>query len=85
MEKIYTVICEHRGRETEYTGTLDHLVNEVFGYLLDCGATWSHAKGCVKVNTNPRTGKGLITALNNAVENTQGGCFHRDHYRLKEV
>lgn len=85
MAKTYTVICEHRGRETEYTGTLDHLVNEVFGYTLEAGKSYEWEKGARKVNRNPKSGKGLITALNNAVENTQGGCFHRDHYRLKEV
>lgn len=83
-KKEYTVICHHRGRATEYTGTLDHLIHEVFGYTLEAGASWSWQSGCRKVNTNPKSGKGLVAALNNAVANTQGGCFNQDWYELKE-
>ena len=85
QKKEYTVIKHHRGRVTEYTGTLDYLVHEVFGYTLDCGASWASYEGCRKVNTEPKTGKGLITALTNAVHNTQGGCFEQDWYELKEA
>lgn len=84
-KKEYTVICTHRGRDTEYTGTIDRLVNEVFSYTLECGASWAHERGCVKVNRNPKTGRSLVTALNNAVHNTQGSCFNPDYYTLKEV
>ena len=84
QKKEYTIISHHRGRATEYTGTLEHLVNDVFGYTLEAGASWQHEKGARKVNTNPKSGKGLVAALNNAVENTQGGCYNRDWYELKE-
>lgn len=84
QKKEYTVICHHRGKALEYTGTLEYLIKNVFGYKLECGASWQHEKGARKVNTNPKTGKGLVTALNNAVENIQGGCFNRDRYELKE-
>ena len=83
-KKEYTIICHHRGRETEYTGTIEHLVTKVFGYTLECGASWYGHIGCVKVNTNPKTGKSLVTALNNAVYNTQAACYNRDYYELKE-
>lgn len=82
--KQYTIISHHRGRATEYTGTLEYLIHDVFGYTLEAGKSYEWEKGARKVNTNPKTGKGLVTALNNAVENTQGGCFNRDWYELKE-
>ena len=82
--KQYTIISHHRGRATEYTGTLEHLIHDVFGYTLEAGKSYEWEKGARKVNTNPKTGKGLVTALNNAVENTQGGCYNRDWYELKE-
>lgn len=84
QKKEYTIISHHRGRATEYTGTLEHLINDVFGYTLEAGASWQHEKGARKVNTNPKTARGLVTALNNAVENTQSGCYERDSYELKE-
>lgn len=84
QQKEYTVICHHRGRATEYTGTLEHLIKHVFGYKLTCGASWQHEKGCRKVNTNPKSGKGLVTALNNAAHNIMGSCYEPDWYELKE-
>lgn len=82
--KTYTIICTHRGRETEYTGTVAELTKK-FRYTLECGESWEREKGCKKVNTEPKTIKGLLTALSNAVYNTQGSCFNPDRYRLKEV
>lgn len=82
--KEYTVLCHHRGRVTEYTGTLEHLTTRVFGYTLECGHSYEWERGARKVNLHPKSGKGLVAALNNAVENTQGGCFNRDYYELKE-
>lgn len=81
--KEYTIVKYHRGRTQEYTGTLEHLVNDVFKYTLTCGVSWSSYRGCRKVNTNPKSIKSLVTALNNAVENTQGSCYERDSYELK--
>ena len=84
QKKEYTIISHHRGRATEYTGTLEHLIKDVFGYTLEAGKSYEWEQGARKVNTNPKSGKGLVTALNNAVENTQGGCYNRDGYELKE-
>lgn len=83
-KKVYTVICHHRGRPMEYTGTMEELINDVFGYTLSCGASWYGHPGCRKVNTEPKTGRGLVTALNNAAHNTMGSCFDPDWYELKE-
>lgn len=82
--KEYTVICHHRGRAHEYTGTLQYLIEDVFSYTLECGASWQNHTGCRKVNRNPKSGKGLVTALNNAAHNTMGSCFDPDWYELKE-
>lgn len=84
QKKEYTIISHHRGRATEYTGTLEYLINDVFGYTLEAGASWQHEKGARKVNTNPKSGKGLVAALNNAVHNTQGSCYQQDFYELLE-
>lgn len=84
QKKIYTIICQHRGRETEYTGTVEELV-KVFSYTLECGHSWERERGCKKVNPNPTTIKGLLRALDNSVYNTQGSCFNPDSYYLKEV
>lgn len=83
QKKVYTVICEHRNRQTEYTGTIEELI-ETFKYTLECGASWQYEKGSRKVNTNPKSGKGLVTALNNAAYNTMGSCYEPDWYELKE-
>ncbi len=82
--KVYTVISYHRGRETEYTGTVEELT-EKFSYRLECGRSWQYQKGCKKVNTAPKTIKQLLTALDNAVYNTQSACYDRDSYWLKEA
>lgn len=84
QKKEYTVICHHRGRATEYTGTLEHLINDVFGYTLSAGASYEWERGARKVNTNPKSGRGLVAALNNATYNTQGSCYDPDWYELKE-
>lgn len=83
--KEYTIICHHRGRANEYTGTLEYLINDVFGYTLEAGHSWELLeRGTRKVNTNPKSGKGLVSALNNAAYNTMGSCYDPDWYELKE-
>lgn len=85
QKKEYTVICHHRGRKTEYTGTLEHLIDDVFGYTLESGESLQYERGCRKVNTNPKSGKSLVTALNNAVHSTMVSCYDPDWYEIKEV
>ena len=74
MAKVFYVASEHRGRTTVWAGTIDQLVN-VFGYTLECGHGWNP-----RVNRNPKTIKALISALDKAVNTTQGGCYDRDCY-----
>lgn len=79
MAKDITVKVWHRGRERTYTGTVEHLSKNVFGYTLECGNSWNP-----KIKLHPKTGKALVKALNMSVEETQGGCFERDSYELVE-
>jgi hypothetical protein len=45
MSKEITILIHRNGRETEATGTLDYLVNNYFGYTLECGQSWEREKG----------------------------------------
>ena len=40
------------------------------GYTLECGASWQHERGNKKINRNPKSISALITALNNASNNS---------------
>lgn len=55
-------------RETIYEGTIEYLVNNVFGYTLECGNSWNH-----KINRNPKNITALITALNKSYNEIEGG------------
>lgn len=50
-------------RETLYTGTIEHLTSDVFGYTLECGNSWNS-----KINRYPKTGKSLVKALTQSAE-----------------
>jgi ribosomal protein L17 len=72
MAKVFKVKVTKSGmttsRETIYEGTIDRLVNGVFGYTLDCGASWNR-----KINSNPKTIGALIKALNASYDEIEGG------------
>ena len=75
MAKEYTVISHHNGRKTEFTGTIEHLINDVFGYTLECGHSWNN-----KIPEKPKSIKTLIKALNDSALE----CRHySDWYELK--
>lgn len=61
VKKIYSVKKLHNDRETVYTGTLDELENNIFGYTLECGHSWNS-----RIPRYPKTIKSLIKALNNS-------------------
>ena len=61
--KVFYVKSIHKNRETIWEGTLDYLIENVFGYTLDCGHSWNN-----KINPNPKTIKSLITALNKSAD-----------------
>lgn len=75
MAKVIYIASEHRGRTTVYAGTVETLVERVFGYTLECGHSWNQ-----KINRYPKSAKALVTALEKSVDETQGGCFNRDYY-----
>ena len=70
--------------ERIYTGTMEHLVNDVFSYTLECGHSWEYERGNRKVNMNPRTGRTLVNALNNAAYNTSRNGNPNTYYTLVE-
>ena len=82
--KAYTIIKTHKGKTTEITGTMPELI-EHFGYTLKAGASYNGQKGCKKVNESPKTIKSLMTALQNAVYNTQGSSYEQDSYDYIEA
>lgn len=49
----------HRGNRTIWCGTIERMINRVFGYTLECGHSWNN-----KINRYPKTARGLINALN---------------------
>ena len=77
MAKEITVRSWHRGRSHDWTGTVEYLRERVFGYTLECGNSWNK-----KINRYPKTGKALVKALNQSVQETQGSCYEQDSYEL---
>jgi len=71
-EKIYRVKKIRSGMngssETIFEGSLDHLKSGVFGYTLECGASWNP-----KINRNPKTINALITSINKSYDEIEGG------------
>ena len=91
MAKEYTII-QHRERYngtkvTEITGTLDYLINQYFGYTLEVGRSWQHERGNHKIPENDRirSGKTLVTALNNSETNRAQNGWSGTWYELKEA
>jgi len=85
--KTFTIkSCRYRDGATPifHTGTLEHLAKEVFGYTLECGASYEWEKGRKKINLNPKTGKSLVTNLNNAVSNSAANGCASKYYELVE-
>ena len=72
-------------RRKEITGTIEYLVNDYFGYTLDCGRSWQHEKGNKKIpeNANIRSAKVLVNALNNAENNRAANGCSNTWYELK--
>lgn len=59
MRKIVYITSTHRGDERVYAGTVDYLVDKVFGYTLECGHSWNE-----RIKENPKTAPSLVKALN---------------------
>lgn len=71
-EKIYTIKKTKSGisnsYETLFEGTLQRLKSEVFGYTLECGASWNR-----KINRDPKSISSLITMVNKSYDEIEGG------------
>jgi hypothetical protein len=76
MKKTFKVKKSRGGRETIFEGTLDHLIDGVFGYTLECGSSWNR-----KINRRPKTIGSLITAINKSYDEIEGG-FTRSFVEL---
>jgi hypothetical protein len=73
--KVYTLVkINGRGSRITLVGTVAELV-QATSYTLECGASYQHEKGNKKINRSPTTINGLVTNLNNAVNNAAAnGC-----------
>lgn len=78
QEKIYTIIKHRRNGVSEMTGTLAELTAG-YKYTLESANSYNS-----KISLNPRTIKGLVSALNKAVSVLQAGSFNPNFYELKE-
>jgi len=72
----YTIIKHRRNGKTEATGTLAELTKN-FGYTLQAGHDYNN-----KINLEPTTIKGLVSALNKSVEVLQIGSYNPDYYEI---
>lgn len=75
MAKQITIISYHRGHEHEYTGTVAELVENVFGYTLECGHSWNP-----RIPRYPKTARALVNALNKSADECRR---YFDSYDLK--
>jgi hypothetical protein len=84
MSKEITILVHnHRnGSVREVKGTLDYLINDYFGYTLECGKSYERERGNKKINCNPKSAKSLITNLNNAVNNSAANGYSQISYEL---
>lgn len=82
-EKIYTVKKTKSGMsrssETLFEGTLQRLKTNVFGYTLECGASWNR-----KINRDPKSIKSLITMVNRSYNEIEGG-YTQSYIELVET
>lgn len=59
MRKTVYITATHRDNKIVYAGTIDYLVDKVFGYTLECGHSWNE-----RIKENPKTAPFLVKALN---------------------
>lgn len=67
-------------KPTIWIGTIDYLVNRVFGYTLEVGESWQYEKGNHKINRNPKNVNSLVKNLqwakDNAARNGYSGVYY---------
>jgi hypothetical protein len=78
--KVYTLVkVNNRGSRITLVGTVEELV-QATSYTLDTGYCYQHEKGNKKINCKPATIKGLVTNLNNAVNNAAANGYSGTEY-----
>lgn len=75
--KTYKIEIVRKSRKTVYEGTIEYLINQVFGYTLEIGASWNK-----KINRKPTTIKSLINNLQKAYEAKEASCYERTSVSL---
>jgi len=76
--KLTALVKYHRGRRTLWVGTIEQL-RSAFSYTLECGNSWNSK---VKLAGHITTIKSLVSNINKAYNETQGGCYERDFVEL---
>jgi hypothetical protein len=76
MKKTFKVKKTRGDRETIFEGTLEYLIDGVFGYTLECGNSWNK-----KINRYPKSIKSLITNINKSYDEIEGG-YTRSYVEL---
>jgi hypothetical protein len=82
MKAEIRIIKSINGKDSEIVGTLEYLVNNNFGYTLECGQSYEREKGNKKINRNPKSGKSLVDNLNKAVNNSATNGYSYVYYSL---
>jgi ribosomal protein L17 len=76
MKKVFKIKKIRGERESVFEGTLDYLIDGVFGYTLECGNSWNR-----KIPKYPKTIKSLINAINASYDEIEGG-YTRSYVEL---
>lgn len=88
VDDVYSITSERNGRERSKSGTLAELI-EYYGYTLETGKSYEHARGNRKINLNPKNIESLVQNLNNAKSNAAANGqsnerFYVDHGNMAE-
>jgi hypothetical protein len=75
--KAYKIEVERKGRATIYEGTIEYLVNHVFGYTLEIGASWNK-----KINRRPKTISSFLSNLQKSYDEKEACCYNRTSVKL---
>lgn len=83
MAKTYTITQtrSRTGQVRTFSGSIDELIS-YHKYTLETGASYQHEKGNKKINRAPKTIAGLISNLNNAVNNSAADGYAGLTYTL---
>lgn len=75
--KVTTIRARGNDRVSEYTGTLEELVNEVFGYTLEIGNSYNS-----RIPRKPKTIRSLLSAVQKSSDIQYGCTYTREYFEL---